>query len=1085
MPAPRAAPPGSLAEVTLTLDAGAERFPAPFDEQAELEVGRRIERGGGSQYRVNGKEARARDVQTLFADLASGARASAMVSQGRVGALVAARPDERRAILEEAAGIGGLHARRHEAELRLHAADANLQRAEDLRAQLTTQLAGLQKQARQAARFRALSGLVRAAEVDWLGVQNARAAASRAIAHAALLDRNSAVAVAVEAATHCASEAAVATAAVPPLRHADAQARTALERARMACEGIEADIARAATALAAAREALARIGRDQLHASAVRSDAQSAEQRLASEATRLADDLAAEPALREQAAVALALAEAARQTADDALHLATEAAASLAARTHAFAEARSRAEARCRKLEVAIKDLTLERAGLEPTDPAAIETSSQRAAAALAAAADASAVLERADTARSVAEAAHKTARARLHEAAPLHARLAAEAGALAEVLDVHAESGSARMVDLLRVPQGLEAAIGAALGEQLELPADAAAPCHIRTLPPLDPCPPLPDAVRPLAPLVDAPAALHRALSQIGLVEAAAGAALQSALLPGQVLVGAAGEAWRWDGCVQAAGAPTAAATRLRQRNRLAELQIRLGEAEQAHAVARQATEAAEAAERAASDAMAAARVTQRAAEQLADTQRRDLAALQAHAEKAAHRIGALDRELARLRVEQAEASTDAEQARGAAADLASLPFARQNVTQARAALDATRGAEQVARAGVDALQRQASARQGRQRAIMAERAHWAARARDAAERVTDLASRAAEATDAEAALRAEPPLLDALRTAASAALTDAEKVHEAAVTRLAAAEADAAACDRDRRAADAALAASREAALRAEADARDADHAWGTIAERILERLGPDAVVSAEADTTPEAEDRARRKFDRLTRERVEMGPVNLCAESEAAEIETRLAAIDADRDELSAAISKLRGSIGHLNREGRERLTAVFAEVDRHFQHLFARMFGGGQAHLTLVGSDDPLQAGLEIYAQPPGKKLAALSLLSGGEQALTALSLIFAVFRCNPAPVCVLDEVDAPLDDANIDRFCALLADMVRETGTRFLVVTHHHMTMARMDRLYGVTMAERGVSRLLSVDLARATEMVEAVLMAAE
>jgi chromosome segregation protein len=153
-------------------------------------------------------------------------------------------------------------------------------------------------------------------------------------------------------------------------------------------------------------------------------------------------------------------------------------------------------------------------------------------------------------------------------------------------------------------------------------------------------------------------------------------------------------------------------------------------------------------------------------------------------------------------------------------------------------------------------------------------------------------------------------------------------------------------------------------------------------------------------------------------------------------------------------------------------------VFQSVDRHFQQLFARMFNGGRAHLALVGSDDPLQAGLEIYAQPPGKKLAALSLLSGGEQALTALSLIFAVFRCNPAPICVLDEVDAPLDDANVERFCALLDDIERETKTRFLVVTHHPMTMARMDRLYGVTMQERGVSRLLSVDLARATAMVD-------
>ncbi len=212
------------------------------------------------------------------------------------------------------------------------------------------------------------------------------------------------------------------------------------------------------------------------------------------------------------------------------------------------------------------------------------------------------------------------------------------------------------------------------------------------------------------------------------------------------------------------------------------------------------------------------------------------------------------------------------------------------------------------------------------------------------------------------------------------------------------------------------------------------------------------------------------------RALRARDGFGPVNLLAEREADEAGARLTALVAEATELEEAVARLRGSIGHLNREGRERLSASFVQIDAQFRALFGRMFDGGRAHLALVGSEDPLEAGLEIYAQPPGKKLATLSLLSGGEQALTALSLIFAVFRCNPAPVCVLDEVDAPLDDANVERFCRLVADMAQETATRFLVVTHHQLTMANMDRLYGVTMQERGVSRLLSVDLGRAVEM---------
>lgn len=202
----------------------------------------------------------------------------------------------------------------------------------------------------------------------------------------------------------------------------------------------------------------------------------------------------------------------------------------------------------------------------------------------------------------------------------------------------------------------------------------------------------------------------------------------------------------------------------------------------------------------------------------------------------------------------------------------------------------------------------------------------------------------------------------------------------------------------------------------------------------------------------------------------EREALGAVNLCADEEYRQTDLEAVHLANERADLDGAVQRLRSAVTSLNREGRQRLLAVFSEMDSQFQALFSRMFGGGKAHLGLVGSDDPLEAGLEIFAQPPGKKLSTLSLLSGGEQALTALSLIFAAFQCTPAPLCILDEVDAPLDDANVERFCALLRDMTQQTGTRFLVVTHHQLTMAHMDRLFGITMQERGVSRLLSVSL---------------
>ncbi|MBM3570459.1 MAG: hypothetical protein FJX46_17090, partial [Alphaproteobacteria bacterium] len=266
-------------------------------------------------------------------------------------------------------------------------------------------------------------------------------------------------------------------------------------------------------------------------------------------------------------------------------------------------------------------------------------------------------------------------------------------------------------------------------------------------------------------------------------------------------------------------------------------------------------------------------------------------------------------------------------------------------------------------------------------------------------------------------------------------------------------------------------------ESRVRAEGALGQARQSGEELAARVREQLDAepaDLLRLAEAGEGDERPPRAdvEARLERLKRSRELIGPVNLRAEQEAAEVGEQLRVMTGERADLEGAITKLRQGISELNAEGRSRLTEAFEKVDRHFRELFVRLFGGGRAHLALTGSDDPLEAGLEIMASPPGKKLQQMTLLSGGEQALTAIALLFAVFQSNPAPICVLDEVDAPLDDANVDRYCELLADMAKTDATRFLVVTHHPLTMARMDRLYGVTMAEKGVSQLVSVDLTR-------------
>ena len=322
--------------------------------------------------------------------------------------------------------------------------------------------------------------------------------------------------------------------------------------------------------------------------------------------------------------------------------------------------------------------------------------------------------------------------------------------------------------------------------------------------------------------------------------------------------------------------------------------------------------------------------------------------------------------------------------------------------------------------------------------------------------------------------------------RSALIGEIETAEAARRAAADRLAEAENALAEADRDARAALEAMGArargggarrgaprGRQAPARRRR-ARNPRDAGGRAGARSanLADIEPDKALPEVAEVEA--------NLERLRRDRERLGAVNLRAEEELREVETQHASLTAERDDLVEAIKRLRQGIQNLNREARERLLASFEVVNNHFKHLFTELFGGGTAELQLIESDDPLEAGLEIVAKPPGKKPATLSLLSGGEQALTALALIFAVFLTNPAPICVLDEVDAPLDDHNIERFCDLLDEMTRSTDTRFVIITHNPITMARMNRLYGVTMAERGISQLVSVDLEGAVKLREAV-----
>ncbi len=352
-----------------------------------------------------------------------------------------------------------------------------------------------------------------------------------------------------------------------------------------------------------------------------------------------------------------------------------------------------------------------------------------------------------------------------------------------------------------------------------------------------------------------------------------------------------------------------------------------------------------------------------------------------------------------------------------------------------------------------------------------------WQARLGNASQQLVDLAERITTIEAQLEQLRGRPAELEASHAQLLTELTDAEAKRKEAADRLIETEQRLSVVEHQLKQDEATLSDAREDRVRSEGAVQAAGEQFNILRERMTEKLSctPEELLAI-ADYGDEAMPNLFELDQALTRymrERENMGPVNLRAETESETLQNEIDALQKEKDDLVAAIAKLRQGISQLNKEARERLQNAFTFVNERFQVLFQRLFGGGKAHLELIDDEDPLNAGLEIFASPPGKKMQILSLLSGGERTLTALALLFAVFQTNPSPICVLDEAEAALDESNIGRFCALVEDVARETGTRFLIITHQRLTMAKMDRLYGVTMSEKGVSQLVSVDLAGA------------
>ncbi|MFG6499846.1 chromosome segregation protein SMC [Sulfitobacter sp. 1A13191] len=1078
-------PARNFAEVALHLDNSDRLAPAGFNEQDALEIVRRITRDVGSAYKVNGIDVRARDVQMLFADASTGAHSPALVRQGQIAELINAKPKSRRRILEEAAGISGLYQRRHEAELKLNGAEQNLARVDDVVEQLAAQLATLARQARQSARYREIGEALRHAEGLLLYRRWREADEARAKAEGELRARVAATAEAEAQVRRVAEGREEAEAALPPLREEEAIATAILQRLTTQRDTLTEEEARAASLIETLTGRIAQLTRDIDREAGLNRDAEETIARLEEEAEDLtkADKghdsavEAAEQAAREAAEVL--------QTREADLSQQTEDVARLAAR-HSSAERllqdsrktleKSEAEARKARDAVAQSQANLDKAGL---DFAAAEKAE---AAAVTASAAADAALLAAEETRADTQSREAEARAERSEAEGEAKALRAEVGALAKLVERDSAEGG-QVLDRLQVEQGFEKALGAALADDLRAPeVEADRPSGWAHLPSYPEPQPLPAGVTPLTQHVTVPQVLERRMAQVGLVDADAGAELQAQLRPGQRLVSKEGDLWRWDGFrAMAEDASSAAALRLEQLNRLEVLKQTLEQASTRADAARAAHETLQQQLAEQAEADKRAREARRDADRQVAEAGRALSRAEADRNLAQSRLESLG--LAVKRHEEAAITARAEvmDAERTLAGLDDLSAARATVEDVRMTVEASRITMMSRRSAHDELRREGEARRRRLQEVAKEVSGWRNRLETAGKRSAELVERktASEAELAEAS--AVPAEIAAKREDLSGAITSAEARRAHATETLAAAEAALKAAtdaerDAERQASDA-----REARARAEARSDAARETVTHAAERIQDerQCTPEALRDAldvETDQIPPVET-LEEDVNRYKRQRDSLGAVNLRAEDDAKEIREEHEALLTEKADLEEAIKTLRSGIAGLNREGRERLLTAFDQVNANFSMLFTHLFGGGEANLVMVESDDPLEAGLEIMCQPPGKKLSTLSLLSGGEQTLTAMALIFAVFLANPAPICVLDEVDAPLDDANVTRFCDLLDEMCRQTDTRFLIITHHAVTMARMDRLFGVTMAEQGVSQLVSVDLKKAETLV--------
>lgn len=1088
--------PRNIAEVSLLLDNSERTAPPAYNQSDEIEISRRIERDKGSQYRINGRPVRARDVQMFFADSVSGAHSPALVSQGRITEIIKAKPADRRLVLEDSAGISGLFARRHEAELKLKAADQNLLRVEDIIGSLQSRLNGLKRQAQQAQRYKEISNEILALEKEIAALSYRHAQGLVHRAKRSFDEAEGKVSEQLVVVSQLTQTQTTQAQDLPALRKSEAEAAAALQSKNIALQHLEDDAARYSQALDDLKTQEAQIKTDQ-----------SREEDSLVEVKELLERLELDKqdtqSVIEQTKKSLTEMEVKRAQEKEALDVLEQ---NYTAQVRSVAEHEAKAKAfagtiasferqiaqlgdRADRYVQQITDLQ----AAKPEGPSSEEYEQKI-----------SAIRSQIDELEQQQESLQenildkKNAMPALREQEQAAAQNAQKILSEIEVLEsffATEDDEDAQNIRALVTPQkGYESALSRALGDGMMSSLDARQDSFWLDLG-ID----LKDAALPagcvsLLDYVEAPAALSPALSFVGVAPQGSDLlALARDLLPGQSLVSQDGDFYRWDGYVVTAAAKDTNAEHLNRKTRLAELRDKkayvqniLQKAQDEIAVQREnlaeldsdLNSKRQAQRELQSQEQALLKEQSRGAEARARYEQK-LEGLKENLQSAENDKISVQEQLTAAQREYEEAQEQVE-----SSDILTQEDLKD---LERALAESRQGYNEILRE-YDRLSQKQQSKNARLRALGDERVSANNRMIRSSEYLKQLEQRAGDVSVKLAELLDNPIDHEKSKNKLLEQISQYEEARNKAAEELSACETGVFETGKALKEAETLLGDYREARAVAQSMTQQAQDKLTEAKGYIFSQYNQNAeefIIGYNIDQDLDSQSLPAQIKDKqnetlkaqASRER--MGAVNLRADEELQEVESEFKTLSAEHEDLSQAVSTLRNSIATINKEARERLVEAFDTVNAHFKILFSKLFVGGAARLELVDSDDPLEAGLEIFAQPPGKALQSLSLLSGGEQTMASIALIFAMFLTNPSPICVLDEIDAPLDDANVDKVCNLIDDIAARGETRFLIVTHHRLTMARMDWLYGVTMQERGVSQLISVDLQQSFDFVDA------